>query len=114
MKVWCLDPQGGGVKIPPKNYSFILAQAFAHEKKQAWHAQFRLLIKFRSQFCYLYGCEEGKEPFPIGRLRYFNDSWSLAYYSYSNESYQPCIFKNGKWFGTLEDAIDICSVYLTN
>lgn len=51
--------------------------------------------------------------FPMCRLRHFSeDRFSLAFYTYSNEKYSPCYFSNGDWFGTLEDAIDICAVYL--
>src|ERR1700678_3395291 len=115
MKVWCFDPQSGGTKIPPNNYSLILAQAAAHEAKQAWYPEFQLKLRFKNQFCYLDGFEKNKDPFPIGRVRYFPHSgWSLAFYAYSSESYKPCLFSNGEWFGTLEDAIDICSVYLIN
>ena len=114
MKVWCFDPQAGGTKISPDKYSAIVAQADAYEKKQAWYPMFKLKIRFRSQFCYLDAFEEGKEPFPIGRLRFTNQGWSLSFYAYSSESYKPCVFSDGRWLGTLEDAIDICSVYLIN
>jgi hypothetical protein len=115
MKVWCINPQSGGTKIPPDNYSLILAQAAAHEIKQAWYPEFKLKLRFKGQFCYLDGFKEGKEPFPIGRLRYFQgNEWTLAFYTYSNERYEPCVFQNGDWFGTLENAINICSMYLTN
>ena len=113
MKVWCRDPQSGGVKIPPHLQKTITDQANAYAAKQAWSRQFQLQLRYRNQFCYLDASEEGKEQFPIGRLRYFNNEWSLAFYTYSNERYQPCMFENGKWFGTIEQAIAICSVYLT-
>ncbi len=113
MKVWCLDPHSGGIKIPPETYSKIVAQASAHEVKQVWYPQFKLKLRFRGQFCYLDAYEEGQEPVPIGRLRSFDDDWSLAFYAYSSESYKPCVFATGEWFGSLEDAIDICAMYLT-
>lgn len=40
--------------------------------------------------------------------------WSLAFYAYSSESYKPCLLESGKWFGTLEQAIKPCEVYLEN
>ena len=113
MKVWCIDPQGGGIPIPPNIQPMITAQANAYAEKQAWYPKFKLKIRYKGQFCYLEGYEEGEPSFPVGRLRYFGkNEWSLAFYTYSNERYEPCVFKNGKWFGTIEQAIDICAVYL--
>jgi len=113
MKRWCFDPQGGGVRIPPNIQSIISAQANAYAEKQAWPPKFKLKIRYKNQFCYLDASEEGGAPLPIGRLRYFGENkWSLAFYTYSNERYEPCLFKNGEWFGTIEQAIDICSMYL--
>jgi hypothetical protein len=113
MKVWCFDPQYGGNKIPSNLQKIITEQVDAYASQQVWSRKFQLKIRYRNQFCYLDASENGKEPFPIGRLRYFSDNtWSLAFYTYSNEQYQPCVFKNGKWQGTIEEAIDVCSVYL--
>ena len=40
--------------------------------------------------------------FPLGRLRYFRDNvWSLAFFTYCDETYQPCVFLNGELEGTL-------------
>lgn len=112
MKVWCFDPQSGGAKIPPANYSLIISQAEVHATKRTWYPRFKLKLRFKNQFCYLDAFEEGKEAFPVGRLRYFDRSgWTLAFYAYSSESYKPCVFRNGGWYGTIEEAIDICSVY---
>jgi len=114
-RVWYIDPHSGGEKISPQDYNLIVAQAVAYETKQAWYPKFKLQLQFKNQFCYLAGIKEGKEAFPIGRLRYFGSNrWSLAFYAYSNESYKPCLFPDGGWFGTLENAINICSVYLTD
>jgi hypothetical protein len=48
------------------------------------------------------------------RLRYFGDEngWSLAFYTYSNERYEPCTFGDGKFHGTPERAFDIGARYL--
>ena len=113
MKVWCLSPQSGGVKIPPHLQKTITHRANSYAAKCSWSRQFKLEIRYRNQFCYLDASEVGEKAFPIGRLRFFNiERWSLAFYTYSNESYQPCVFQNGDWFGTLEEAIDVCSMYL--
>ena len=47
------------------------------------------------------------------RLRYFaEDRWSLAFYTYSNERYEPCVFHNGTFFGTPEEGLDVAAIYL--
>ena len=51
-------------------------------------------------------------PTHLCRLRHFDiNRWSVAFYTYSNEKYSPCVFPNGDWFGTIEDAFDIGAVY---
>ena len=52
-------------------------------------------------------------PLHLCRLRYFAaDRWSLAFYTYSNERYEPCVFHNGTFFGTPEEGLDVGAVYL--
>ena len=115
MKVWCFDPQYGGTKIPPPIQEVVANRVAAHVAKHPWSKNFQIKIRFKGQFCYLNASENNNEAFPIGRLRYFGklDEWSLAFYTYSNERYQPCVFKDGGWHGSIEQAIDICAVYLT-
>ena len=47
------------------------------------------------------------------RLRYCgtDDRWSLAFYTYSHERYEPSVFADGTFHGTPEDAFDIGAVY---
>jgi hypothetical protein len=53
-------------------------------------------------------------PIHLCRLRYFGDeeSWSLGFYTYSNEKYELCMFKNGSFYGTPEQAFAISAMYL--
>ena len=52
-------------------------------------------------------------PIHLCRLRHFNtDRWSLAFYAYSHERYEPCIFPGGDWFGTPEEGFDVGAQYL--
>jgi hypothetical protein len=52
-------------------------------------------------------------PLHLCRLRYFaRDRWSLAFYTYSDERYKPCVFHNGTFFGTPEEGLDVGAVYL--
>jgi hypothetical protein len=50
------------------------------------------------------------------RLRYFGDeeSWSMAFYTYSNEKYEPSFFNNGTFRGTPEEAFETSAVYLAD
>ena len=49
---------------------------------------------------------------PLCRLEYYAENeWSLGFYTYSNERYQPCYFSGGKDKGTLEEAIAISEGY---
>lgn len=115
MKVWTIDPQSGGIEIPKDMQLTIQERANLYERQCPWYATSgsRLVLRFKRQFCYLDMLETDGTTSPIGRLRYFGkDDWSLAFYTYSNERYQPCVYRNGKWFGTIEQAIDVCSAYL--
>jgi len=40
--------------------------------------------------------------------------WSLSFYTYSHERYEPCSYPNGEEFGTVEQAFDVGAVYLTD
>lgn len=110
---WYFDPQSGGNKIPQKLYESLCALVHAYEKTRPWYPKFSLKLRFRSQFCYVDCIENGGEPHPIGRLRHFDqDRWSLAFYTYSNERYEPCFLNNGQWIGSIEQAIEPCEMYL--
>jgi hypothetical protein len=92
MKKMCVyDPQRGGNKIPEKNRWIIEQQAEKFSKTRPWASEYEIKLRFKGQFCYLAGIKKGEtRAFPIGRLRYFMDNvWSLASYTYSNETYQP-------------------------
>jgi hypothetical protein len=94
-------------------------------------------VRFRGQFCYIDAYVEpyvpkkfdeklfGKTreehiarlretPIHLCRLRYSGreDDWSMAFYIYSHEKYEPCLFHNGSWTGTPEEAFEVAAVYL--
>jgi hypothetical protein len=47
------------------------------------------------------------------RLRYFAlRGWTLAFYTYSHERYEPTFFPSGELHGTPEEALDVGAVYL--
>jgi len=135
--MWVYDPQSGGVQIPQKLQSRIRQRILIHAENFYAGKYNRINVRFRGQFCYidaytepcveenfnsnLFGesLEEHVErlrniPIHLCRLRFFGDEnrWSMAFYNYSHEEYEPCIFNNNSWHGTPEEAFDTSSVYL--
>ena len=136
-KTWGTNPNSGGIPIPPIVQQDVRAriEAYAH---QHYSGKFtRLEIYFKKQFCYidaykkvsvneihLYGdLSESREekldrlrntPTHLCRLRYHGRSgWSFGFYTYSHERYELCVFSDGQFFGTPEDAFECsASVYI--
>jgi hypothetical protein len=134
--VWCCNPHAGGVKIPPARQDDVRRRLERHAAANYAGKYTRLEIRFRGALCYIDAFQEPQPPSPgllaatgetaeqylerrrawpthLGRLRHFNhDRWSYAFYTYSNERYEPAIFASGDWFGTPEEGFDIGAVYL--
>lgn len=116
-KVWVYDPQSGGKKIPDTIKPRLHQRILDHAEKHYAGKYNRIELRFRGQFCYidaytephvgkhydpqLYG--ESREehierlrntPLHLCRLRYFGDEdrWTMAFYTYSHDTYEPCIF----------------------
>jgi hypothetical protein len=136
-KVWTYNPHTGGVKIKPADQERIRQRILAHANKHYAGKFTRLDIRFRGALCYidaytepcapskglLKARSETREeyfqfmrnlPTHLCRLRHFSqeDGWSVAFYTYSHERYEPCVFHDGSWTGTLEDGFDIGAAYL--
>ena len=136
-KIWVYDPHSGGVKIPKTVQQRIVTRILDHAKKNYAGNYNSIDIRFRGQFCYIdaytepYVTNDFNEelyretreqhierlrniPTHLCRLRYFGDenSWSMAFYTYSHERYEPSLFNNGTFHGTPEEAFDTSSVYL--
>jgi hypothetical protein len=112
---WHYDPQSGGQKISAHTYDSLRRQAEDFSRTRPWYERSRLVLRFKNQFCYVdeQGVNDSK-PSAFIRLRYFRDqAWSLAYYTWSHERYEPCLFASGKWEGTLEEAIQTCENILS-
>lgn len=111
---WVYDPQSGGSKIPSQLHEELCKQAESYARARPWHPRIQLKLRFKNQFCYVDTIEEGDgRIFPLCRLRYFNQhGWSLALFTYSNEKYEPCIFPDGKWEGTLKAALELCEPFI--
>ncbi len=109
------NPHAGGIKIPTNAQERVRSRILAHAAAK-YAGQFESIeVRFRGALCYI-DAIAGSPPseFHLVRLRYFSDMerWSLAFYTYSNERYEPCVFHDGTFQGTPEDAFDIGAVYL--
>jgi hypothetical protein len=51
-------------------------------------------------------------PIHLCRLRHFaEDRWSMAFFTYSHERYEPSVFANGSFHGTPEEAFELAAMY---
>ena len=137
MRRWVRDPHAGGTKIPHAVRQRIEQRVRAYAEAEHGGQFTRLGIRFRGVFCYIDAYTEPVDPSPevlritgetreehlqrlreaplhLCRLRYFGheDAWSLAFYTYGHERYEPCTFDDGSSHGTPEDAFEIGAVYL--
>jgi hypothetical protein len=134
---WVHDPDSGDRSIPPAVRQETERRIRAHAQKHYAGRYSRLDIRFRGSLCYIDAFVEPTEPsryelrvlretreqyfkrlreVPIHlcRLRYFGNenAWSLSFFTYSNERYEPCVFHNGSFRGTPEEAFDVGAAYL--
>ncbi len=139
MRTWGYDPHSGGVKIPIPVRQRTEQRIRSYAEARYGGKFIRLDIRFRGPLCYidvytepakppaslLRALGETREqymerlrstPLHLCRLRYFGHEarWSMAFYTYSNEKYVPCVFDNGDFHGTPEEAFETAAVYLVN
>jgi hypothetical protein len=114
--MWYFHPHTGGKKIPPLVQERIRRRILTYAEAKYRGRYTRLDIRFRGALCYIDAYIDPGDPYPthLCRIRYFGDDnrWSLAFYTYSHEKYEPCVFMNGDWMGTPEEAFDVGAVYL--
>jgi len=137
-KMWAYTPHSGGTTIPEAVKVRIRQRILDHAEAHYAGKFNRIEVLFRRQFCYIDAytepyvpeqgynqelCGESRDerverlrnlPTHLCRLRYFGDEngWTMAFYTYSHEKYEPSFFNNGTWQGTPEEAFDTSSVYL--
>jgi hypothetical protein len=135
---WVIDPHSGGEPITAATQDVVRQRILDHAQKYHAGKFTRIDVRFRGALCYI---DAYKEPPPdseqlakichvplaeyvegfrntsthLVRLRHFDrERWSLAFFTYSNEKYSPCVYPNGESFGTVEQAFDVGAVYLTD
>jgi len=137
MSPWVYSPHVGGTKIPEVVKGRTRDRILAHAKRYYAGKFSRIEVRFRGTLCYVdafqephvgedlppAGCSETREqaverlrniPTHLIRLRYFGNEerWTLAFYTYSHERYEPCVFPSGDDHGTPEEGFDVGAVYL--
>ena len=113
---WYYNPHTGGKKVPPHLQERIRARITKHAAKQYAGRFDRIDVRFRGALCYVDAYTGGNDfPTHLVRLRFFGNEerWTLAFYTYSHETYEPTFFADGNDHGTPEAALDIGSVYLS-
>ena len=130
-------PHTGGTTIPDAIRQETERRVRAYAEKRYAGTFIRLDIRFRGSLCYIDAHVEPEPPsrkllrvlqetrgqyldrvrdvpLHLCRLRYFGAAatWSMAFYTYSNERYEPCTFPNGTFYGTPEEAFEVGAVYL--
>ena len=111
-------PSSKGMKIPPKLHNEICQQVENFACKQEWYPAIQLPVRFRGQFCYIDMLDNryGEESlFPLCRLRFLNQTWSIALFTWSNEKYtlySPYSVTHEKFKGTIEEALVLCEAFI--
>jgi hypothetical protein len=136
-RVWVYSPHSGGVKIPAQVRERTEQRICSYAETHYAGSFTRLDVRFRGHLCYVDAYTEPPEPsrgllralgesrkeylerrrgtpLHLCRLRYHGneDQWTMAFYTYSHEKYEPCVFDTGSLHGTPEEAFDTAGVYL--
>jgi hypothetical protein len=133
-----LAPHTGGKPIPEAVQNAVRLRILNHAQARYAGKYWKIEVRFKGALCYVDAYQEpapGSDgvaaltgetpaefaermrntPVHLVRLRHFDwERWSLAFYTYSHERYEPCVYHNGDWFGTVEEAFDVGAVYLTD
>ena len=135
-KQWVFSPQSGGRPISAQTQTIVRQRILDYAQTHYAGKFIRIDVRFHGALCYI---DAYQEPDPEGRrwaethgespaeydqrirntpvhlvrLRHFDlERWTLAFYTYSNERYEPCIYPHGDWNGTVEQAFDVGAEYL--
>jgi len=116
-RTWTFSPHTGGTRIPAALQEETRRRILAHAEAHYAGRYRRIDVRFRGTFCYIDAyLDELRAEIPVHlcRLRYFGGRqlWSVAFYTYSHERYEPTVFQTGQPFGTPEEGLDIGAIYL--
>ena len=136
-RTWAYTPHLGGRTIPAAVRERTEGRILEHGQRRYAGRYARLGVRFKGALCYidafiepdlptrtqLQKLGETREeylerrrswPIHLCRLRYFGNenAWTLAFFTYSDERYSPCVFHSGSDHGTPEEALDVGAIYL--
>ena len=139
MNAWDDDPHSGGVKISEKVKEKTKKRIINYAEKHYAGKYTRIDVRYKTHFCYIDAYVEAfvpedydtslfsetreerierlnNTPTHLCRMRYKGneEKWTLAFYTYSHNKYEPSIFDNGDFYGTPEEAFQTSAVYLDN
>ncbi len=133
-----LTSHSGSKPIPEAAQNAVRMRILSHARDKYAGKYWKIDVRFKGALCFIDAYQEprpGSEgvaaltretpvefaervrntPVHLVRLGYFDENrWSLAFYTYSHERYEPCSYPNGEEFGTVEQAFDVGAVYLTD
>ena len=133
--MWVYNPHVGGKPISPLVRASVTQRIQAYAAKHHAGKFSRIDLRFRGPLCYIDAYHEPdpariyvpegasrqerieqlrNTPTHLCRLRYFGDPehWSFAFYTYSQEKYEPSFFLGGSDHGTPEEAFETCAPFL--
>jgi len=113
---WVRNVHSGGVKIPKAVQERTRLRILEHAALSC-ATRWQIEVRFRGALCYVDAVEgPASDRLHLVRLRYFgnDERWSVAFYTYSHEQYEPTFFPSGDDQGTPEQAFDIGAVYLVD
>ena len=137
---WAFSPNSGGAPIPEPVRRRTEARLAQYADEYFADCYTRLAIRFRAQFCYVDAYTEPGDPGPtwppadgpetrdqylerlrntplhLCRLRYFGDEerWGFGFFTYSGQRYELAFFPSGEYFGSPEEAFEVCAnLYLS-
>jgi len=137
MKTWVNDPHSGGMKIPEKIKGQVTKRIINSAEENYNGKYTRIDVRYKTHFCYIDAYvkaivpenydtslfSESREdrierlnntPIHLCRLRYKgnDEKWTLAFYTYNHNKYEPSIFDNGSFYGTPEEGFLSSAIYL--
>jgi hypothetical protein len=131
------DPHSSGVKIPERLKETVKNRILSYAEAHYAGKYTRIEVRYKGHFCYIDAYTEPfvpedydpltfgetreerieslrKTPIHLCRLRYQGneEQWTMAFYTYSHNKYEPSVFDHGGFFGTPEEAFQASAVYL--
>ena len=114
---WYYNPHAGGTKIPLRVQGRTRSRILAHAAATYAGRYERIEVRFKGALCYIDAYRNSSpDPLRLVRMRFFSDEdrWTLAFFTYSNERYEPCCFPERSFHGTPEHALDVSAAYLSD